>query len=233
MSSCVSALISQTGPGVDRDPQSSGGWVSQPSSSNDSQLGGEIILSRLFFIDLACNDAFTGLRVERCVVFISSEDATLFVGCEDSRDFALRLRIDVSCSSSEIKSSGSPKTLRLPPTFVSSDPEESLATIMLGALLHAFLVAVVRTTSTLLRPCTDFGTPLRSDESLPSTIRSSDSIIAFCDLGRSVNGAGDGDRLESSSSSLSSALMLLVAFPPPICLLMRVMARFKRRAGPS
>ena len=166
MSSCVSALISRSGPGVDWDPRFSGGWVLQPSSSNDSQLGSEIILSRLFFIDLACNDAFTSLRVEHCVVFISSEDATLFVGCEDSRDFALRLWIDVSCSSSEIKSSGLPKTLRLPPTFVSSDPEKSLTMIMLGALLHAFLVAVVRTTSTLLRPCADFGTPLHSDESI-------------------------------------------------------------------
>ena len=158
----------------------------------------------IFFTDLARNDGFTALRLEGCIVFISSEDATLFVGREDCWDFALRLRINGSCSSSETKGlSESPETLRLLPTFVSSDPEEPLTTITLGALLRAFLAVVARTTSTFLWPRVGFSAPFRNDGSLSSTmILSSDSDVAFCDLECSATGAGDGDRLESSSSSL-------------------------------
>jgi len=70
---------------VDQDSQSLGGWILDSSSSDDSELSGEMIRSLgFFFSDLIHNDGFTALRLEGCVVFVSSEDTILFVGCEDT-----------------------------------------------------------------------------------------------------------------------------------------------------
>lgn len=71
------------------------------SSLGESESNGETIRSLFLGADLGCEGAFGTFKWESCVVFEFGEDATRFVGRKDCWKFALRLRVDGPCSSSE------------------------------------------------------------------------------------------------------------------------------------